>query len=112
MSRTPSRRTGIAARASLACFWAAREARRYIIAPREEQVELVGLAELAPLLEALPDPALLIDAEGCIVGQIPGGVVDPVHAIAARSDVVEIRGQPPDRLSLGRLGVERGAEPA
>ena len=44
--------------AALACFWAAREARRYVIAPREEQIELVGLAELAPLLEALPDPAL------------------------------------------------------
>ena len=31
--------------AALACFWAAREARRYVIAPREEQIELVGLAE-------------------------------------------------------------------
>jgi hypothetical protein len=45
--------------------WAGREARRYIIEPvRDDTIELVGLAELAPLLEALPDPALLIDAEG------------------------------------------------
>src|SRR5688500_14720509 len=54
--------------AAAACFWTLREARRFIIAPRgDEQIELVGLAELAPLLEALPDPALLIDAEGRIV---------------------------------------------
>jgi len=55
--------------AAAACFWAAREARRFIIEPRsDESTELVGLGALAPLLEALPDPALLIDAEARIVG--------------------------------------------
>ncbi|MBL8536059.1 MAG: PAS domain-containing protein [Hyphomonadaceae bacterium] len=40
--------------------WAIRETQRFIIAPRD-QTDLVGLSELAPLIEALPDPALLVD---------------------------------------------------
>jgi two-component system phosphate regulon sensor histidine kinase PhoR len=53
--------TGIAA-------WALRDARRTVSrAKAEEAIEFVGLAELAPLLEALPDPALLIDAQGRVV---------------------------------------------
>lgn len=71
--------------AAVACVWAAREARRYIIAPtRDESIELVGLAELAPLLEALPDPALLVDAEGRIVSS---------NAAARRQMRFEARGQ-------------------
>ncbi len=54
--------------AAAAAFWAAIEARRFVITPRgDDQIELVGLAELTPLLEAMPDPALLVDAEGRIV---------------------------------------------
>jgi two-component system, OmpR family, phosphate regulon sensor histidine kinase PhoR len=70
--------------AAAACFWTLREARRFIIAPRDEQIELVGLAELGPLLEALPDPALLIDAEGRIVSS---------NAAARRQMQFEARGQ-------------------
>jgi two-component system phosphate regulon sensor histidine kinase PhoR len=33
----------------------------------DDAIELVGLAELAPLLEALPDPALLISVQGRVV---------------------------------------------
>jgi two-component system, OmpR family, phosphate regulon sensor histidine kinase PhoR len=33
-----------------------------------DEIELIGLTELAHLLEALPDPALLIDKEGRIAG--------------------------------------------
>lgn len=56
--------------AAAASVWAVREARRYVIAPQKQRddIELVGLAELAPLLEALPDPALLIDAQNRIAG--------------------------------------------
>jgi len=70
--------------AAAACFWAAREARRFIIAPRSESAELLGLGALAPLLEALPDPALLIDAEARIVGS---------NAAARRQMQFEARGQ-------------------
>lgn len=70
--------------AAAASVWAAREARRFIIAPREEQIEIVGLAELAPLLEALPDPALLIDVESRIVGS---------NGAARRQMQFEARGQ-------------------
>ncbi len=93
--------------AALACFWAAREARRYVIAPREEHIELVGLAELAPLLEALPDPALLIDAEGRIVSS---------NAAARRQMQFEARGQfltsilrHPDVLDAVQAAVHDGA---
>ncbi len=61
--------TALMAGAVLACAWAVHAARRHVIAPRtDETIELVGLAELAPLLEALPDPALLIDAESRVAG--------------------------------------------
>jgi two-component system phosphate regulon sensor histidine kinase PhoR len=90
-----------------ACFWASREARRYIISPREEQIELVGLGELAPLLEALPDPALLIDAENRIVSS---------NAAARRQMQFEARGQfltsilrHPDVLDAVQAAVHDGA---
>lgn len=71
--------------AAAAAYWAMREGRRFIIAPSgEDQIGLVGLGELAPLLEALPDPALLIDAEGRIVGS---------NAAARRQMHFEARGQ-------------------
>jgi len=71
--------------AVLASLWAAREVRRYVITPRtDETIELVGLTELAPLLEALPDPALLIDGEGRIAGS---------NAAARRQMQFEKRGQ-------------------
>jgi two-component system, OmpR family, phosphate regulon sensor histidine kinase PhoR len=70
--------------AAAACFWAAREARRFIIPERDEQVGGVGLGELAPLLEALPDPALLVDAESRVVSS---------NAAARRQMQFEARGQ-------------------
>ena len=71
--------------AGAACYWALREGRRFIIAPRAEGGgELVELADLAPLLEALPDPALLIDAENRIVSS---------NAAARRQMQFEARGQ-------------------
>ncbi|MEZ5996667.1 MAG: ATP-binding protein [Hyphomonadaceae bacterium] len=71
--------------AAAAAAWSVREARRFVIASsHEDQIELVGLAELAPLLEALPDPALLIDAEGRIVSS---------NAAARRQMQFETRGQ-------------------
>jgi two-component system phosphate regulon sensor histidine kinase PhoR len=93
-----------------ACLWAARETRRFVIAPRAEQIELVGLAELAPLLEALPDPALLIDAEGRIVSS---------NAAARRQMQFEARGQfltsilrHPDVLDAVQAAVREGATAA
>jgi two-component system phosphate regulon sensor histidine kinase PhoR len=88
--------------------WAGREARRYIIEPvRDDTIELVGLAELAPLLEALPDPALLIDAEGRIVSS---------NAAARRQMQFEARGQfltsilrHPDVLEAVQAAVHDGA---
>jgi len=71
--------------AAAACVWAAREARRYIIAPRAaDQTGLIGLGELAPLIEALPDPALLVDVQGRIAGS---------NAAARRQMSFETRGQ-------------------
>ncbi|MBC7769977.1 MAG: hypothetical protein H7124_14440 [Phycisphaerales bacterium] len=71
--------------AGAACYWAAREARRFIIESRaESNAVLVGLGELAPLLEALPDPALLIDAENRIVSS---------NAAARRAMQFEARSQ-------------------
>ncbi|MEZ5960063.1 MAG: ATP-binding protein [Hyphomonadaceae bacterium] len=71
--------------AAAAAYWAVREVSRFEIAPSsDDQIELVGLAELAPLLEALPDPALLVDSEGRIVGS---------NAAARRQMHFEARGQ-------------------
>ena len=55
--------------AAAATYWALRERQRFVISSsHDDQIALVDLAGLAPLLEALPDPALLIDAESKIVG--------------------------------------------
>jgi two-component system phosphate regulon sensor histidine kinase PhoR len=72
--------------AAAACFWAAREARRYIIAPRaaDAAAGVIGLGELTPLIEALPDPALLVDEQGRIAGS---------NAAARRQMSFETRGQ-------------------
>lgn len=94
--------------AAAACFWTVREAQRFIIAPRgDDSIELVGLAELAPLLEALPDPALLIDEEGRIVSS---------NAAARRQMQFEARGQfltsilrHPDVLEAVQAAVRDGA---
>ncbi|GIK47616.1 MAG: two-component sensor histidine kinase [Alphaproteobacteria bacterium] len=68
-----------------ACYVAAREARRFIITSRSEAAaEPADLAELAPLLEALPDPALLVDGETRMVGS---------NAAARRQMQFEARGQ-------------------
>ncbi len=68
-----------------AAYWAMREGERFVIASSgDDQIELVGLAELAPLLEALPDPALLVDPEGRIVSS---------NAAARRQMHFEARGQ-------------------
>lgn len=72
--------------AAAAAYWAMREGRRFVIVPTssDDQIELVGLAELGPLLEALPDPALLVDTEGRIVSS---------NAAARRQMHFEARGQ-------------------
>src|SRR5690606_6035673 len=72
--------------AAAAAYWAMREGRRFVIVPTssDDQIELVGLAELGPLLEALPDPALLVDTEGRIVSS---------KAAARRRMHFEARGQ-------------------
>lgn len=93
--------------AAAACFWTLREARRFIIAPRgDDAIELVGLTELAPLLEALPDPALLVDAEGRIVSS---------NTAARRQMQFEARGQfltsilrHPDVLEAVQAAVREG----
>lgn len=92
--------------AAAASVWAAREARRFIIAPRDEQIEIIGLAELTPLLEALPDPALLIDTESRIVGS---------NDAARRQMQFEARGQfltsilrHPDVLEAVQAAVREG----
>jgi two-component system phosphate regulon sensor histidine kinase PhoR len=93
--------------AAAACYWAMREGRRFVIASSgEDQIELVGLAELAPLLEALPDPALLVDAEVRIVSS---------NAAARRQMQFEARGQfltsilrHPDVLEAVQAAVREG----
>lgn len=71
--------------AGAAAYWAMREGRRFVIASSSrDDVELAGLAELAPLLEGLPDPALLLDSESRIVGS---------NAAARRQMHFESRGQ-------------------
>lgn len=65
--------------------WAAQEARRFTIStPSGELTAPASLAELAPLLEALPDPVLLVDAEGRIAGS---------NTAARRQMQFETRGQ-------------------
>jgi len=94
--------------AAAACYWTLRETRRFVIdARREDHIEFVGLAELAPLLEALPDPALLIDADGRIVSS---------NAAARRQLQFEARGQfltsilrHPDVLEAVQSAVHDGA---
>lgn len=94
--------------AAAAAYWTARETRRFVIAPRDtDHIELVGLAELAPLLEGLPDPALLIDAEARIVSS---------NAAARRQLQFEARGQfltsilrHPDVLEAVQAAVHDGA---
>ncbi len=55
--------------AAAACgVWAASELRRYQIAPRGGQSALGRLEDLAQLLEALPDPALLVDQNSRVIG--------------------------------------------
>lgn len=94
--------------AAAACYWALREARRFVIAPRlRARAEPVGLGELTPLLEALPDPALLVDAERRVVGS---------NAAARRRMQFEARGQfltsilrQPDVLDAVQAAVQDGA---
>jgi two-component system phosphate regulon sensor histidine kinase PhoR len=92
-----------------ACFlaWRAfRETRRTVIAARDDEIELVGLAELTPLLEALPDPALLVDENGRIAGS---------NAAARRQMRFEMRGQylssilrQPDVLEAANAAIRSG----
>jgi two-component system phosphate regulon sensor histidine kinase PhoR len=93
--------------AGAACYWALREGRRFVIAPSgEDRAEFIGLSELAPLLEALPDPALMVDGEGRIVGS---------NATARRQMHFEARGQfltsilrHPDVLEAVQAAVREG----
>lgn len=96
--------------AAAAAYWAMREGRRFDITSSADQIELVGLAELAPLLEALPDPALLVDSESRIVGS---------NAAARRQMHFEARGQfltsilrHPDVLEAVQGAVREGASRA
>ena len=93
--------------AAAAAYWTVREARRFTIAPASEEIELVGLGELTPLLEALTDPALLVDSHGRIVGS---------NAAARRQMQFEARGQfltsilrHPDVLEAVQAAVHDGA---
>lgn len=94
--------------AAAATFWAMREGTRYdISSSADDQIELVGLAELGPLLEAMPDPALLVDAEGRIVSS---------NLAARRQMHFEARGQfltsilrHPDVLEAVQGAVREGA---
>lgn len=97
--------------AAAAAYWAMREGRRFDIASSgADQIDLVGLAEFAPLLEALPDPALLVDSESRIVGS---------NAAARRQMHFEARGQfltsilrHPDVLEAVQGAVREGASRA
>jgi two-component system phosphate regulon sensor histidine kinase PhoR len=91
-------------------LWAAREARRYTIAPTGGAVEPAGLERLAPLLEALPDPALLVDADGRIAAS---------NAAARREWRFEARGQflttilrHPDLLEAAQASASEGVSRA
>ena len=75
-------------------------------APRRVEVEMIGLAELSPLLEALPDPALLVSESNRIAG---------ANAAARRQMQFEMRGQflssilrQPDVLEAVAAAVRQG----
>lgn len=94
-----------------ASYWAFRETRRFVIAPRaSDGAELLGLGELSPLLESLPDPALLVDEHARIVGS---------NAAARRQMQFEMRGQfltsvirHPDVLEAVQAAVTEGVSGA
>ncbi len=92
--------------AAAAAYWTFKEARRFTIAPTDDEIELVGLGELTPLLEALPDPALLVDTHGRVVGS---------NVAARRAMQFEARGQyltsilrHPDVLEAVQTAVQDG----
>lgn len=87
--------------------WASQQARRFEIAESPEGAGGAGLPELSPLLEALPDSALLVDAEGRIVSS---------NKAARRLMQFEARGQYltsilryPDVLEAVQGAVQEGA---
>ncbi|WP_066774632.1 ATP-binding protein [Candidatus Viadribacter manganicus] len=94
--------------AGAASYWALRERQRFVISSSPgDQIGLIDLGQLTPLLEALPDPALLIDAESRIVGS---------NAAARRQMHFEARGQfltsilrHPDVLEAVHAAVREGA---
>jgi two-component system phosphate regulon sensor histidine kinase PhoR len=98
----------LVAAAAGACLWGWSEIRRRDFSPSAEaQTEFVSLAEFAPLLEALPDPALLIDHTNRIVGS---------NAAARKQMRFEARGQyltsilrHPDLLEAAQSAVTEGA---
>ncbi len=99
---------GLILLAAMIGLWAFREARRFVIAPTEdERAGRSRLGELAPLLEALPDPALLVDAERRIAGS---------NAVARKHLDFEARGQfltsilrHPDVLEAVQTAIFEGA---
>jgi two-component system phosphate regulon sensor histidine kinase PhoR len=96
----------IAGAAGLLAFRAVRDSGHTIAASLDEEIELVGLAELTPLLEALPDPAVLVDEGGRIAGS---------NSAARRQMQFEMRGQflssilrQPDVLDAATAAVRQG----
>jgi two-component system phosphate regulon sensor histidine kinase PhoR len=93
---------------AVAAFLTVREARRFVIAPRDDDTpDLIGLDAMAPLLDGLPDPALLVDEHGRIVSS---------NAAARRLMQFEARGQfltsilrHPDVLEAVQAAVRDGA---
>ncbi|HVV33694.1 MAG TPA: ATP-binding protein [Vitreimonas sp.] len=93
--------------AAMTGYWAwtaFREQPRVHAAPQE--FEIIDISDLAPLLEALPDPALLMDAEGRIAGS---------NAAVRRQLRAEPNGQflssvmrQPDVLDAARAAVRNG----
>jgi two-component system phosphate regulon sensor histidine kinase PhoR len=57
-----------AAVGAAAWAWIAVRERPAVVASQREEFEIIGLSDLTPLLEALPDPALLMDAQGRVAG--------------------------------------------
>jgi two-component system, OmpR family, phosphate regulon sensor histidine kinase PhoR len=91
--------------------WAFREARRFVIASRrEEGARRGGLSDLAPLLEALPEPCVLVDSERRIAG---------ANAAAQRQMAFQAQGQfltsvlrQPDVLEAVQAAIFDGAAKA